>query len=156
MKKAELGDWKIEAMPEKRATITLDRVYSEKEMELIRQGVVPEEMEDKWFIFWQDDALHFHRSWNGHCLFIVRFAKEDKGWRMVEAEVNRDPEQYRETNDDNDAKLIPYLIDILLLGRPAEFPLNGSSAEDRAAMTWSMIGRAMFGAKPMTTKRNPE
>ena len=22
-------------------------------------------MEDKWFIYWKDDALFFHRSWTG-------------------------------------------------------------------------------------------
>lgn len=36
---------------------------------------------------------------------------------MVRADVNRDYEQYQHTDDGEDARLIPRLIDIILLGR---------------------------------------
>ena len=29
--------------------------------------------EDKWFIYWENDTLFFHRSWTGVCVYIVRF-----------------------------------------------------------------------------------
>ena len=37
-------------------------------MDQIRAGHIPEMMEDKWFIYWQDDRLFFHRSWTGYCI----------------------------------------------------------------------------------------
>jgi len=33
-------------------------------------GLVPEEIEDKWFIYWEDDTLFFHRSWTGNCIYV--------------------------------------------------------------------------------------
>ena len=46
---------------------------------------------------------------------------------------------------DGDARLISYLIDVLLLGRHAEFPHAGSSAGESAIANWSLVGRAMTG-----------
>ena len=34
--------------------MTLDRVFSPQDMDRIRRGVVPEAMEDKWFIYWKE------------------------------------------------------------------------------------------------------
>ena len=115
MKTAKSTDWKTEVMPSKRSTIRLDRAFSSEEMERIRRGLVPQQMEDKWFIYWKDDALFFHRSWTGFCIYVVRFASAVGGCTMIEADVNRDPEQYDETSDKIDAEMIAYLIDVLLL-----------------------------------------
>ena len=41
---------------------------------------------------------------------------------MIEADVNRDPEQYKETSDKRDAEMISYLVDTLLLHQEAVFP----------------------------------
>ena len=110
-------DWETEPLPVECTTILLDRLFSPDEMHLIRAGFIPEWMEDRWFVCWQDDALHFHRSWTGHCIYIVRFVREGEAWRMVRADVNRDYEQYQQTDDGEDARLIPRLIDMLLLER---------------------------------------
>jgi hypothetical protein len=63
---------------------------------------------------------------------------------MVKADVNRDPDQYLETDDQRDAALISYLIDVLLLRQRADFPSDEPSGEKRALMNWSEVGRAMF------------
>ena len=84
-------------------------------MESIRAGHIPEFMEDKWFIYWQDDKLFFHRSWTGFCIYVVHFAVEGEAGRMVRAEVNRDYEQYQLVDDEEDARMISGLIDSLLL-----------------------------------------
>ena len=148
MKKAAPSDWKTEALPSKRATIRLDRTFPPQEMEHIRKGLVPDQMEDKWFIYWKDDTLFFHRSWTGFCLYVVRFASEGDGCRMIEADVNRDPEQYKESNDERDAEMISYLVDVLLLHQEAVFPSDEPSPEKQALMNWSLVGRAMLGQHP--------
>ena len=48
---------------------------------------------------------------------------------MMQADVNRDPRQYQETDTDRDARLIAYLIDVVLLHRHVEFPPAGSPQE---------------------------
>jgi len=115
MNAAKSTDWKINAMPEKRTKICLNRTFSPQEIEHIRMGHISVQMEDKWFIYWEDNYLHFHRSWTGDCIYIVHFEKEDENWKMIDAVVNRDPEQYLETSDERDAETISRLIDSFLL-----------------------------------------
>lgn len=85
-------------------------------------GLIPEQMEEKWFIYWQDNKLYFHRSWVGYCIYVVHFLAESDSYRMIAADVNRDPKQYTETSDERDAKMISFLIDEFLLDRPSAFP----------------------------------
>lgn len=148
MSDAKPGDWKTKPLPGERTTISLDREFSTREMERIRRGVVPRQMEDKWFIYWEDDSLHFHRSWTGFCVYIARFTKEAAGWRMIRALVNRKPEQYRETSDERDRKMISWLVDVLLLHRNVPFPDEGSLGGDPIISVWSLAGRALFAQHP--------
>jgi hypothetical protein len=135
-----------------RTTIRLDRNLSSDEMQRVRQGLVPVLMEDKWFIFWEDDTLFFHRSWTGFCIYVVHFTTDDNSCRMVDADVNRDPAQYRGVSDDQDAKLISYLVDALILRQEAMFPSDEPSPGKRALMEWSLVGRAMLGKHPNDTQ----
>lgn len=115
MKAAKPTDWQTKALPPKRTTIRLDRTFSSQEMKRIRMGSVPEQMEDKWFIYWKDDTLFFHRSWTGYCIYVVRFATEGDRCRMIKADVNRDTKQYQETSGERDAEMISDLVDYRLL-----------------------------------------
>ncbi|MFH5803645.1 hypothetical protein [Alienimonas sp. DA493] len=119
-------------------------MFSPQEIERIRLGLVPGQMEDKWFIYWQDDALYFHRSWTGICVYVVRFEIDGDSYRMCEADLNREPSQYSQTNDDHDAAMISYLIDVLLLEREAEFPSEAADEGKAALEQWSSVGRAML------------
>jgi hypothetical protein len=148
MKIAKATDMEIKALPANTATIQLDRTFSFQEMDRIRRGLLPEQMEDKWFIYWNDDTLFFHRSWTGFCIYVVHFVTDNEGCRMIKAEVNRDPEQYREINDIRDVELISYLIDVLLLHQEAVFPSDEESPEKRSLIKWSFVGRAMLGEHP--------
>jgi hypothetical protein len=67
---------------------------------------------------------------------------------MVSADVNRDSAQYGGTSDEQDADMISYLVDALLLHQEAEFPSNEPSPEKRTLMNWSQVGRAMLGEHP--------
>jgi 8-oxo-dGTP diphosphatase len=145
MKTAKPTDWKTQTLPSMRTNIHLDRTFSPQEMKRIRIGLLPEQMEDKWFIYWKNDALFFHRSWTGFCIYIVRFVADGDTYRMIEADVNRDPEQYKETNDERDAKMISYLVDVLMLHKKAVFPSEEPSSKNQALMNWSHVGRAMLG-----------
>lgn len=145
---ADPSHWKIKEMPVKRNVIALNGTFSLEEVEAMRYGLVPEQMEDKWFVYWQEDALHFFRSWTGICVYIVRFVPEGASYRMVEAIVNRDPDQYKETDDKRDAKMISFLIGVLLLHKSVEFPSDEANAHIRAAKLWAEIGRAMMGQHP--------
>ena len=148
MKPAKQSDWKNEALPEKRFNISLNRAFSAHEMELIRKGVIPEVMEDKWFIYWRDNSLYFHRSWTGYCIYVVHFVPIEDGYKMYAADLNRDPSQYSGATDEDDEQMIYYLLDLVLLQRPVPFPSDEPSPENRAAINWHEVGRAMIGQHP--------
>src|SRR5690349_10077515 len=38
-------------------------------------GFIPRQMEDKWFVFMENDSLFFHRSWTGTCIYVLEMKK---------------------------------------------------------------------------------
>ena len=120
---ATRGSWHdIKPLPQQRVALSIERVFTEKEYELIRRGVIPESMDDKWFIFLEDDVLYFHRSWTGFCIYQVSLEKDGAQYRVVEALANRDSDQFSGTDEHYDVELLTYLIDEFLLLRSPIFP----------------------------------
>ena len=130
MKFATRKDWTILPMPKQRAQLILDRTFSFPEMERIKRGFIPQAMEQKWFIFFERNRLHIHRSWTGFCIYRVQFGRKNSSYVISRAESNRDPKQYCETDDAYDAKVLAYCIDVGLLGRAAKFPSKTGESPD--------------------------
>ena len=111
------------AFPARYAYLTLDMVFSAAQFERISQGFTPRSMDDRWFIYLDALTLYVYRSWSGYCLFLVPFrADMNGGYRSVDVRVNRDPSQYRRTDNKYDESCLLLLIDNLLLSDP---PWNG-------------------------------
>ncbi len=113
----------VQPLPEQRAWLSLQREFTQEEYELIRYGLIPEAMEDKWFIFLEEDVLYFHRSWTGFCIYQLSLINQGANYTVAEALANRDASQYSGTDDGYDEKLLTFLIDNLLLGRRSMFPV---------------------------------
>ncbi len=128
-------------MPEKRARIPYERTFDAKEHERLVHGLVPEQMEDKWLIFYEAPWLWFHRSWTGIAIYGVKLRPEGEGSVVEEAVVNRSPEEYRETDDAHDAAILGFLVERLLLGRDVAFPVRASfPAEKRELLIHHVVG----------------
>jgi len=97
-------------MPEPGVALALDRVYSREEFERIALGVIPDEMEDHWFVFYEEPWLHLHRSWTGLAVFDVRFAVDAENIRIVEA---RTPQSDPPASGDQLTDLAGRLEDLL-------------------------------------------
>lgn len=121
-------------MPAARARVPYARVFDAGEHARVVRGLVPREMEDKWFIFHDASWVWFHRSWTGIAIYGVKLRAEGDGSAVEEAWVNRDPAEYRETDDAHDAALLGFLIERLLLGREVPFPIRPSFPADKAAL----------------------
>jgi hypothetical protein len=117
-------------MPTSTANLTLDRSFTPQQYARLCAGLIPEVMEDKWFIFMEGDWLFFHRSWTGTCVYQVRLERDGEFYVAAEALSNRDQEQYRETNNRYDSALLGFLIDNLLLGKQTPFPVPSDQPED--------------------------
>ena len=104
------GDWKTVDLPEQTAQFVLEHTLSDEELEAIQEGHRPQEMEDKWFMYQEDGNLFLHRSWTGYCIYVVELSQTGK----LCVTVNRDPEQYRETDLEQDRLMVEILINQLI------------------------------------------
>jgi len=140
-------------MPEQTAVLDYLAEFTKAEFGLISQGLVPREMEDKWFIFLRDNTLCLHRSWTGICIFEVDFERTEMGYAVRRATVNRCSDQYGSTNDLYDARLLHFLIANFLLGRREPFPLpHGGINEGERALFQHHISGTRYPDAPVRKK----
>jgi hypothetical protein len=129
---ASRDDWKTTPLPVARVELTCDRTYSADEYARLKEGHIPEEMEDKWFAFYEEPWLYLHRSWTGFGIFQVRFERVGKGGRVAESLASRDPEQYTSTDDTGDSLLLALLLD-QFAGRETEGALEQYLAQQTSS-----------------------
>jgi hypothetical protein len=113
-------------MPELRSRLEFEMTFSPEEYERLSLGHIPRDMDDKWFIFLEAGWLNLHRSWTGTCVYQCRVEADGANYKVAETWANRDPAQYKETNDRYDCALLAFLINNLLLGKHMPFPVPGN------------------------------
>ncbi|EGD82750.1 hypothetical protein PTSG_12021 [Salpingoeca rosetta] len=118
----QMGDWRIKPLPMQYTTVQLHRTFTPAQMQVLKKGIMPHEMEDKWFVYMQDNTLNLHRSWTGFCVYRVHFVEEDGQYRMLSADVNRNPDEYLNVDDQHDIEMISFLIDALFHLGHANYP----------------------------------
>lgn len=111
-------NWKILPPPTEREHFQIPVLYSDADGERMRQGFVPQAMEERWFIYFEQGWLYFHRGWTGHCIFGVQLDGFPGGVRVIDAWVSRDKSQYNSQGLENDQKLVTDLIRTKLLSPP--------------------------------------
>jgi hypothetical protein len=127
MKTATRESWQHVPLPALRRELPVTGTYAAGEFARMQQGLIPQQMEDKWFIYWEEGILHFHRSWTGFEIYQIEFSVRESGEAILtKCLVNRDQSQYQSTDDENDTRLVGFLIDRLLLGKPVRFPTPGA------------------------------
>ena len=100
-------------------------------------------MEDKWFIYLENDWLHFHRSWTGAYIYGLRLERVPSGFCVAESWVNRNTAQYKGNDTAYDRKLLAFLIDAFLLKKPGVvFPLPAHADQyAKGATQHNLVGR---------------
>jgi hypothetical protein len=131
MAPATRASWQIRPLPATRAPLRYERSFTPDEHARVVLGLVPRLVDDKWFIYFEQDWLYLHRASTGVCIYGVRLGPApEKGASVVEeAWVNRTREEYTRTDDEYDARLLSFLVDRLLLGRDVPFPVPDVIAE---------------------------
>jgi hypothetical protein len=123
---ARKDSWKILPLPDQHIALSADWTFSESEFGKLSRGLVPEIMEDKWFIFYEAGWLNFHRSWSGVCIYRMKLEQQNDRYETKQILVNRAPDQYSCVDDAYDLQLLRHLIDRLLLGRNSSAPIPAS------------------------------
>ena len=103
-KVATKDSWNIEPMPDKHTTIPMDDTIPSAAMRIVRQGHIPEAMEDHWFMYCDETTIRYYRSWSGFCIYIAKYEDDGTNCKITELTVNRDPEQYANTDDEEDVE----------------------------------------------------
>lgn len=143
MGSAERSAWKTLPEPAKKEALGLCASFTRSEGEQLGKGLVPQVMEDKWFIFLEDDWLYFHRSWTGAVIYGVQLDFNSDGVRVIDSWVNRNSEQYQGTDTAYDRDLLKFVIDALLLGKAVEFPMpQGKEEFADGVVQHNYVGRA--------------
>lgn len=117
--KAIRTSWQTRPLPSARTKLKFDRSFTKEEYDQIASGLIPREMEDKWFIFLEGEWLFIHRSWTGICVFGVRFLSLGDEYYVEEAWANGDTKEYK---DATDKYVLGFLIDRVLLGKEVSIP----------------------------------
>ena len=149
MTRASITSWKTLPQPEQRELLALAAEFTDAETERLVFGLIPKEMEDKWFICFHQGWLLFHRSWTGACIYGLHLEAVRGGARVADSWVNRDPAQYKGTDVEYDRKLVRFLIDAFLLRRAAIFPMPaGVESAPPGVYQHSVVGRAYPESPP--------
>lgn len=110
VKRVQKSDWKTIDMPEKTEKFLLEKKLTNEDINILQNGFLPQEMEDKWFVYCDNNRLYIHRSWTGFCIYIVSFASDQYHHEVI---VNRDVNQYKETNIHRDQLNLTILLNSL-------------------------------------------
>ena len=96
--------------------------FDASQFALIKLGHIPQEMEDHWFIYFEEPYLNFHRSWTGAACYRVTFATDERGVRVVEAGFAKAIADHDVWGLEWHAQLLDFLISHALLGEAKPFP----------------------------------
>jgi hypothetical protein len=64
--------------------IAIDLHFTDNQFSKLTTGLIPQEMEDKWFIYFENEWLYFHRSWTGNGMYKAKLNKQTDGYSITE------------------------------------------------------------------------
>ena len=106
LRAARRDDWRAEPDPPHLRPLAFEKTFDPSQAATLALGTVPEEMENKWFVFQEGDKLHLHRSWTGILVFRITVT----AGRLHDVEFNA--EQFNGT-DEEAATSLGHLVDWL-------------------------------------------
>lgn len=117
--------WKRYKILEVGHTLAYHRHFTADEFAQIQQGIQPRQMEDKWLIYYEPSSqqLHIGRSWLRQEIYRVEFDVSASGAQVIDTLLS--PDMVHDPSDPEcnyEIRLLDFLIDRILLHRPAEFP----------------------------------
>ena len=96
--------------------IKFSLVFTKEEYQLLIRGHIPYQMEDKWYIFYKDDWLYFHRSWTGYGMYKAQVLPDQNGYYIDEFWAERRKEMNEYGDDYMDSCEFLMLVSYYLLG----------------------------------------
>jgi hypothetical protein len=147
---AKRNSWKSVALVDG-VEVPYRSAFSAREFERIKRGLIPKDMEDKWFIYYEAPHLFLHRSWTGQGVYRLTFDETTDGALSIEAlcaidALSRSTPAYQ-------ARLVHWLIHTLLLAANEPFPLPPDDSSDDGVLQHHISGTAYAELKSPPTGR---
>ena len=126
--------------------IEMPLVFNDEEYESLKRGFIPMQMEDKWLIYFEDDWLHFHRSWTGDEIYKAKVEPGQGEYVINEFWVERNSRKYKNEDDDEDRENLYFLIakGLLRIDAGDHFFRRNVRNERDALKAWSSFGRMLY------------
>ena len=87
-------------------------VFSSEEFSRLKTGLVPQTMEDKWFVYYEEPHLFFHRSWTGKPVYRLTLNITSKEAQIVESLWSKDSVHDAKTDVNYQAQLVDFCCPI--------------------------------------------
>jgi hypothetical protein len=98
-----------------------ERIWSEADWDRLRAGYRAQDMDEKWNVFAEEEAVFLHRSWTGLGIYAATFRPADGGGRRIaHAVVEGDRDRYRSVDDAYDCVMLELVLSAIVLGEPAQ------------------------------------
>ena len=116
MKEIATKDTRSNYPIDKPKKIHIDLQFTIDQFKKLSKGLIPQQMEDRWFIYFEDQWLYFHRSWTGFGIYKARLIKENEKFIINEFWKEGNLDKYGNNNDEKDIENFTFLIAEGLLG----------------------------------------
>lgn len=126
--KAEATSWKREPFIDG-VSIPFDLEIHKRQIEQISKGLIPQDMEDKWFIYYEKPYLYIHRSWTGQPVYRVEFEESGAGYYVKEALFSSHLINSENEDLEGQGKLAYFLVCNFLLGQSVPYPRHSGVDE---------------------------
>ena len=101
-------------IPVEKAALGYQKFFRTVDANKIMSGYKPEDMDDRWFIYYEDSWVYFVRSWTGYHIFGFKLAVSTHGTASVVASwANREIDEYQSKSKENDIQTITDLINAI-------------------------------------------
>jgi hypothetical protein len=123
--------------------------FTKDHINIIKKGFIPETIEDKWYIYSENDWIFFHRTDTGKRIYEVEIKSINNRYIIDEFYVERKYENYDNTDDMFDIHILHVLIDWGLLKVDSRFlylDLYNKTKEDNKILR-NTLGNFLFSEK---------
>lgn len=118
--KAIAESWKREPFTEG-VVLAYRAEFNAAQFERLREGLIPQQMEDKWFVYYDEPFLYWHRSWSGKPVYRLEFAFDGDIARVMDAQISK-AMGANEAELAHQTLMLDFLISNLMLGQAKPFP----------------------------------
>lgn len=143
---ARMDSWQHQPMRRPRF-LAYEDAFNPAEWRRLERGLIPDQMEEKWFVYVDDEWIHFHRSWTGFELYRARHVERGGMRVIIGVEHETDPDIYEPGGPDYERGVVRWLTRRLLLIQPwVRFPTYPHAPDRTGAVLaqYQMGGSAAF------------